>query len=253
MKWTFRITIIFISLAIIGTGIGLWRHHYLKIMTAEPEKVYNGTMSQPNTLPDKAKTTEVTPIESDSSIVVEKDGSIVVEKEDVVTTQSIDNSIPPETIENTSNSYVNTIFGDIAEQDLSPEVLAALKKYKELQSEQTDLEAELKPLLKTESYDWDVINLITEKLKTLNQQRMDALETLAPYSEEASNKLQATIERTMVTAEISRGLGDRIKRLNGTMQKLNEIQKSAPTMSRGELGKVLEELEVITEKLSKLQ
>ena len=40
MKRTFRIAIIFILVAVSLTGIGLWRHHYLKIMNAEPVKVY---------------------------------------------------------------------------------------------------------------------------------------------------------------------------------------------------------------------
>lgn len=253
MKKSLRISIIFISVAIIVTGIGVWRHHYLNIMNAEPEKMYIGTLSEPNTLPDKTETSKVTPMESDSSTNVKKDGNIGVEKDDVIATQRIDKSIPPETIENTRNSYVDTIFGDIAEQDLLPEVLAALKKYKELQSEQTDIEAELKQLLETESYDWDAINLITEKLNTLNQQRIDALETLAPYSQEAFNILQATIARKIAAAEVSSGFEDKLNGLKGTIQKLNELQESFPTMSREELMQVLDELEVIIKEQSKSQ
>ena len=38
-------------------------------------------------------------------------------------------------MDNTSNSPAGTIFGDIAEQNLPPEAAAALKQYKEAQSE----------------------------------------------------------------------------------------------------------------------
>ena len=41
----------------------------------------------------------------------------------------------------------------------------------------------------------DAIRLVTEKKRKLKQQRMDALEILALYSDEAFNELQATIAR----------------------------------------------------------
>ena len=44
MKRTFRVAIILIPVAVLLVGIGLWRHHYLKIMNAEPVKVYKVTL-----------------------------------------------------------------------------------------------------------------------------------------------------------------------------------------------------------------
>ncbi|MCY4402828.1 MAG: hypothetical protein OXD54_09660 [Candidatus Poribacteria bacterium] len=252
MKKTLRITIIFISVAIIVTGIGVWRHHYLKIMKAEPEKVYNDTLSQPNTLPDNTKTSKVTPIKSDASTGVEKESSTGVKKEDVVTTQYIDNSNSPETNENISHSYTGTLFSDIAEKDLSPEVVAALKKYEEIQSAQASLEAEYMPIMKARPLDWDVTKLMIEKMSALNQQGIDALETLAPYSQEASNALQTAIERKMLAAEMSTGLKDNLKELNTVIEQLNELQKSLPTTSSGKL-ELPSELNRAIEQLNELQ
>ena len=98
-------------------------------------------------------------------------------------------------MDNTSNSPAGTIFGDIAEQNLPPEAAAALKQYAEIQSAQAALNDELRPLLKASPLDWDAIELITEKKEKLHQQRKDALEILALYSDEAFNELQATIAR----------------------------------------------------------
>ena len=44
MKKAFRMAIVLIPIAVLLIGIGLWRHHYLKIMNAEPVKVYKVTL-----------------------------------------------------------------------------------------------------------------------------------------------------------------------------------------------------------------
>ena len=49
--------------------------------------------------------------------------------------------------------------------------------------------------MKASPLDMDAIRLVTEKKRKLKQQRMDALEILALYSDEAFNELQATIAR----------------------------------------------------------
>ena len=175
MKRTFRVAIILIPVVVLLVGIGLWRHHYLKIMNAEPVKVYKVTLVKDDD--DNTDVTDVTDIEPN------------------ITTQRIDNSITPEEMYNTSNSPAGTIFGDIAEQNLPPEAAAALKQYKEAQSAQAALNDELRPLLKASPLDMDAIRLITEKKEKLHQQRKDALEILALYSDEAFNELQATIAR----------------------------------------------------------
>ena len=177
MKRTFRVAIILIPVVVLLVGIGLWRHHYLKIMNAEPVKVYKVTLVKGDDNTDVTDVTDVTDIEPN------------------ITTQRIDNSITPEEMYNTSNSPAGTIFGDIAEQNLPPEAAAALKQYAEIQSALPALNDELRPLLKASPLDWDAIRLVTEKKRKLKQQRKDALEILALYSDEAFNELQATIAR----------------------------------------------------------
>ena len=145
MKRTFRVAIILIPVVVLLVGIGLWRHHYLKIMNAEPVKVY-----------------KVTPVKGDDNTDV-TDVTDVTDIEPNITTQRIDNSITPEEMDNTSNSPAGTIFGDIAEQNLPPEAAAALKQYAEIQSAQAALNDELRPLLKASPLDMDAIRLVTEE------------------------------------------------------------------------------------------
>ena len=179
MKRTFRVAIILIPVAVLLAGIGLWRNHYLKIMNAEPVKVYKVRPSDTNT-------PKVTSVKGD-------DNTDVTDVEPSITTQRIDNSITPEKMDNTSNSPAGTIFGDIAEQNLPPEAAAALKQYEEAQSEYVVIRGELISLLKAIPLDMDAIILVDDKKRKLKQQRKDALEILALYSDEAFNKLQAII------------------------------------------------------------
>ena len=275
MKRTFRVAIILIPVVVLLVGIGLWRHHYLKIMNAEPVKVYKVTLVKGDDNTDVTDVTDVTDIEPN------------------ITTQRIDNSITPEEMYNTSNSPAGTIFGDIAEQNLPPEAAAALKQYAEIQPAQAALNDELRPLLKASPLDWDAIGLITEKKEKLHQQRKDALEILALYSDEAFNELQATIAREKeaerIVAELDgESLASRKARLASLEARLastearsasrkasaasrdasaasrdasaasteasaakikkamdvaEEIAKSIPTMSREELEQAREELE----------
>jgi hypothetical protein len=241
MKRTFRVAIILIPVVVLLVGIGLWRHHYLKIMNAEPVKVY-----------------KVTLVKGD-------DNTDVTDVEPSITTQRIDNSITPEEMYNTSNSPAGTIFGDIAEQNLPPEAAAALKeyaaalkKYEEAQSALPALNDELRPLLKASPLDMDAIRLVTKKKRKLRQQRMDALEILALYSDEAFNELQATIERRKAAERMVYGLDEpasakesaaELKRASET---LNEIRKFISTTSKEkkELEQALEELKQVSEELS---
>ena len=240
MKRTFRVAIILIPVAVLLVGIGLWRHHYLKIMNAEPVKVY-----------------KVTPVKGDDNTDV-TDVTDVTDIEPNITTQRIDNSITPEEMDNTSNSPAGTIFGDIIEQNLPPEAAAALKQYEEAQSALPALNDELRPLLKASPLDMDAIRLVTEKKRKLRQQRMDALEILALYSDEAFNELQATIERRKAAERMVYGLDEPTSakesaaELKRASEKLNEIRKFISTTSKEkkELEQALEELKQVSEELS---
>lgn len=254
MKRTFRMAIILIPVAVLLTGIGLWRHHYFKIMNAEPQKVYNKP-GQPSNLTTDANTPKVKLVKGD-------DNTEITDIEPSITTQRIDNSITAEEMDNTNNSPAGTIFGDIAEQNLPPEAAAALKLYEEIQTAYPGIMGELKPLLEATPLDWDAIGLVNKKMTQLQQQRMDALEILAQYSDEAFNELQATIERRKVAESMVAELDeptsaeDRIAqeemdaKSKKTHEKLDELYKSIPTMSREELEQASEELKQLSEELS---
>ncbi len=254
MKRTFRVAIILIAIAVLFAGIGLWRHHYLKTMNAEPEKVYNNKPVQPKNLTTDAKTPKVTHAQDD-------DNTDVTDEEPSKSTQRTDNSIIPEEMENKSKSSTDTIFGDIAEENLTPEVVAAIKKYEEIQSAIPALNKELKPLLVAIPLDMDAITLINEKKRNLKQRRKDILETLAMYSDEAFNELQDTIAREKAAERMMAELDDpapvedeeRTSKTERIIDDIDEIHKSTKDMSRKELEKAAEKLEEISEDLPQSQ
>ncbi len=254
MKRTFRVAIILIPVAVLLVGIGLWRNHYLKIMNSEPEKVYNDKPVQPKNLTTDAKTPKVTHAQDD-------DNTDVMDEEPSKSTQRTGNRIIPEEMDNTSPSPTDTIFGDIAEENLTPEVVAAIKKYEEIQSAIPALNEELKPLLGAIPLDLDAITLINEKKRNLKQRRKDILETLARYSDEAFNELQATIARKKAAERMMAELDDpasvedeeRTSKIERVIDEIDEIHKSIQDMSRNELEEAAEKLEEVSEDLPQSQ
>ena len=182
-------------------GIGIWRHHYLKIMDAEPINVYIDTPIDPDKLPKntfakKEKGDKSTPSQQDISpknTSVETGNNIEMQPRE--TTQAIDNRITPKNTDNTGNQTVHHIFSDIVVENLPPKVVTALKDYEEVQLAMPELNTELKPLLEARSLDWDAIEVINDQKDVLKERRMNALEILSKYSKQAADKLQATIKR----------------------------------------------------------
>ena len=254
MKRTFRVAIILIPIAVLLAGIGFWRNHYLKILNAEPEKVYNNKPVQPKNLTTDVNTSKVTHAQDDHN-------TDVTDEEHSKSTQRTDNSIIPEEMVNTSDASTDTIFSDIAEENLTPEVVAAIKKYEEIQSAVPALNKELKSLLVAIPLDMDAITLINEKKRNLKQRRKDILETLAMYSDEAFNKLQDTIAREKAAEKIVAELDDpapvedeeRTSKTERIIDDIDEIHKSTKDMSRKELEEATEKLEEISEDLPQSQ
>ena len=181
MKRVFRITIILIPVVVISAGIGLWRYHYLKIMNAEPEKVFH--------IPGQSSDSTTDANTSKVKLVKRKDNTDAMAERN-------HNRITPEEMDNKGNLSVGTIFGDIIEEDLPPEAAAALRRYEEIQSTSRRIRREeLLPLVKEFSDDEAAFKAIYDKLNSLKLQRKECLEILAKYSDEAFNELQATIER----------------------------------------------------------
>ncbi len=272
MKRVFRITIILIPVVVISAGIGLWRHHYLKIMNAEPEKVFH--------IPGQSSDSTTDANTSKVKLVKREDNTDVM-------IQCIESSINFEKMDNADNSSVGTIFGDITEEDLPPEAAAALRRYVEIQSTSRRIKREeLLPLVKEFSKDEAAFKAIYDKLNLLKQQRKEALEILAKYSDEAFNELQATIEREnnlkrkladlereskeqdavnrekaaafdarhAATQERMAATQERMDKSSKLSDKLAELANAIPKMSPGskEQEQAIEEMEQIRDELIEL-
>ncbi len=258
MKRTFRVAIILISVAVLLVGIGLWRNHYLKTVNSEPEKVYNNKPVQPKNLTTDANSPKGTHAQDD-------DNTDVTDGKPSKSTQRTDNSITSKEMDNTSDASTDTKFSDIAEENLTPEVVAAIKKYEEVQSELAVVTSELISTLRAEPLDMDAIDLIDKRRDRLKEQRLDALEILAKYSEEALNELQTAIgsriaAESMITElegsipdEKSAAEKESAAKKKRMREEMMELLESIPNLSGEELEEALERINDLSEKLSKLE
>lgn len=272
MKRIFRVAIIVIPVAVLLVGIGLWRHHYLTIMNAEPEKLYN-TLGKTSNLNTNANVPQITSKKSE-------------DQTNAMAARN-DNRITPAEMDNKGNLPVDTTFGDIIVENLPPEALAALRRYEEIQSTSRRIRREeLLPLVKESSKDEAAFKAIYDRLKSLKQQRKECLEILAKYSDEAFNELQATIEREnnlkRELADLERESKERdavnkekdaafearyaanreqraaaqkqMAKSSKLSDKLVEISKALPKMSPGskEQKQAIEEMRQIREELTEL-
>lgn len=216
MNKPIRLVIILIFVAIVVVGIGFWRHHYLKVIDAEPIKVYKYTPSQQDTSPKDTsikqeiaeKTTVKQPkeVHKDTSILSDDGTDKVMDTYE--TTPSMDNSVVTDETENTADLTVHAVFTDIIVENLPPEATAALKLYDEVQLATPEVNEKLKTLLKTEPIDFDALKMESQKLGKLNDQRDESLEILAKYSEQASEKLDAILAQKVEAERIIEDLDE---------------------------------------------
>jgi len=234
MKRKFRLVIILISVIIVLTAFGFWRHHYLKIMNAEPVIVYKVPPFEPDTSPKDTSTKKEqadnrTPSDTETlpkDMSTDNENNTDVVSEPRKTTQPIDNSFTPDEMDNTGNPSVHHIFTDIVVENLPPKVAAVLKEYEEIQLAIPKLNEELKPLLEARPIDFDAIDVINEKKRVLSDQRKDALEILSKYSNEASEELQATIKREKAAERIMEEMDeDPDMDFDDIKQRLEELTK----------------------------
>ena len=202
----------------ISAGIGLWRHHYLKIMNAEPEKVYNKKPIQPKRSSMDANSPKVSPKKGDENTDARE---IELSKN----TQHIDNSITPQAMDNnTGNTFEDTVFGDIEGEYLTPEIVETIVEYEEIQAALPALNSELKPLLDAIPLDMDAIRSVNEKKRNLKQRRKELLEILAKFSDEAFNELQATLEREKAAKRMMAELDQPTSAEESTAESENEAK-----------------------------
>ncbi len=195
MKRIFRAAIVLVPVTLLLIGIGLWRHRTFKIMNAEPERVSKATPLQPNALPANSGTPEV------KSVTREENADVEIEAD--VAAQRVDETISPEKTDNPDSPVGDAILGEMSEQlTLSPEAAASLKEYEAAQSEYFAATDGLKAALKARPLDWDHIGSAHDNYKRAAQHRMDALQNLAIYSDEALQKFVDTVLRQNETNRI---------------------------------------------------
>ncbi len=216
MKRTIRLVIIFISVVIVGVGIGLWRNHYLKIKNAEPVKVYKDTPLQQGTSTKKTavqqkKAEKSTPEQPDTSpedTTVQSDDTEIALEPRVTAQPTDDSTTTPEATDNTAELTVHPVFTDIVVQNLPPRAAAALKLYDESLLAIPKSNEELKVILETKPVDSDALSVETEKLKRLNDQRKDALGILSEYSKQALDEYEAAIAQEQEAKRIIEDLDE---------------------------------------------
>ena len=228
------LVIILIFVAIVVVGIGFWRNHYLKVINAEPIKVYKDTPLQQDTSSKDTsikqelaeKTTEKQPKELPKVTSIQSDDGTDEVMDTRETTPSKDNSVAPEETENTANLTVHAVFTDIIVENLPPEATAALKLYDEVQLATPIVNERMKTLFKTEPVDFDALKVETQKLKKLNDQREESLEILAKYSKQASDKLDVLLARKVEAERIIEELDEGKVEFEETVKELEEIGRN---------------------------
>ena len=235
-----RVAIIIIPIAVLLTGIGLWRNHYLKNLKVEPKKVYKSTPLQPGTLPPNANTPEVTPVESEDNTDVGIGGN--------ETPQRIDDIVSPEETDSTDDSLGDTKLEEKSEQlILSPEAAAALKEYEEAHSEYLAAKDVLKAAFKISPLDWERIRSERANYTKAKEHRIDALSNLAVYSDEAFDKLVSIIDRKY---EVEKMIAEMTARDNQeALQGISDIFKTMSLEEREHILEVLPDLKEIIESL----
>lgn len=188
MKKTFRWASILIPIVVLIAGIGLWKYVNLKIRNSEPVKVYKSTPLQQSNLPTDVNTPKV---ETENR----KDNSDV-EIEPGKTLQHIEKVTSPEETDNTSNTSNEAMLSDIGKTtDLPPEASAALKEYEEAQSEYLGAQNQLKDALNIRPFDFKSIQSANKSIENAKERRLDALEKLAVFVDDAFYELVDTLER----------------------------------------------------------
>ena len=177
----------YIALFLIGaTALWYFGHHRpaQKILEVEPKRVYKSTPLQPKSLPVTSTSSNPTHgiNEGDTDIETE---AIDIESEDM------DSAVISEKIDNSQDRSADPDSDAFIPQEvLSPKEAAAIKVYEEAQSEYLAAQDILQTALDTRPIDWNRISSANNNFKNAARNRKEALQELAPYSEDAARLLK---------------------------------------------------------------
>lgn len=228
------ITILLGIVIVVIAGIGIWRNHYLKIMNADPIKIYKNTPRKPDTSPkgkviNKRKADKGTPLVQETlpkDTSKENNDSTDINSEHLEMAKPNDNSRSIKEKDDTGDQRVHHIFSDIVVEKLPAKVAAALKEYEEIQVATPARHKELEVLLDTESPDFDAIGEFNEKSRVIRERRMNILEILSKHSKQALAELQATIKRGKAAERIIEEIDvDPKMDVDDIMRRMEELTK----------------------------
>ena len=198
---------IYVVLFLVGaTALWYFGHHRpaQKILEAEPKRVYKSIPLQPKslTVPSTPSDTTQGINEGDTGVAVE---TIDTESEDMnAESEDTVNAATSEKTDKDQDQVKDTSFDKLVPQEgLStedPAAAEAYEKYLTAESEYLDAQDILKAALKARPIDWSRIESATNDSKDAARRRKEALQNLAPYSEDAV-KLLEEMEEAEKTAE----------------------------------------------------
>ncbi len=216
---------IYVALFLIGaTALWYFGHHRpaQKILGAEPKRVYKTTPLQPESLPVTSTPSNATQQASEGDIGMAVE-AIDTESEDTES-EDMDNTATPEKIDN-SQEHSEDSGSDVlmSQEALSSEEVAALKAYEEVQSEYLAAQDMLQAALEARPIDWERVRSANNNFKNAARHRKEALQNLAPYSEDAAKLLEEMKEAEKRSDEMRAEFDSEIRSYENELHNLKDI------------------------------
>lgn len=216
---------IYIILFLIGaTALWYFGHHRpaQRLLKAEPKKIYKSTPLPPKGLSVKPVPSDAIqePREADMDRTVEGTDTESENIENAATSQKIDDS----QVYSENADPVEPLSRD----DISVDDPAAAEAYEKYITAESEYQAELEVFTEAlKSKNFERIASATKTFKQTLLRRKEALENLAPYSEDAAKMLEEMKENEKRAEEMTAGYEAEIRELKDEMREMDEVLEKA--------------------------
>ncbi len=216
---------IYIILFLIGaTALWYFGHHRpaQRLLKAEPKKIYKSTPLPPKGLSAKPVPSEAIqePREEDMDRAVEGTDTESENIENAATSEKIDDS----QVHSESADSVEPLSRD----DISVDDPAAAEAYDKYITAESEYQAELEVFTEAlKSKNFERMASATKTFKQALLRRKEALQNLAPYSEDAAKMLEEMEENEKRAEEMTARYEAEIRELKAEMQEINEVLEKA--------------------------
>ena len=216
---------IYVALFLLGaTALWYFGHHRpaQKILEAEPKRVYKSTPLQPESLPVTSTPSNATQQASEGDIGMAVE-AIDTESENTES-EDMDNTATPKKIDNSQEHSEDSGSDALMSQEaLSSEEVAALKAYEEVQSEYLAAQDMLQAALEARPIDWERVRSANNNFKNAARHRKEALQNLAPYSEDAAKLLEEMKEAEKRSDEMRAEFDSETRSYENELHNLKDI------------------------------